>query len=170
MREPELHIRDERPADREAVRKVNDAAFGHPDEADLVEKLHKEGAVLLSLVADFDELVVGHILFSRMTIETAQGALPAAALAPMAVLPAYQRRETGSRLVRHGLAELKARGERMVLVLGHRNYYPRFGFSSAQTRNLSHPFPADAFMALELEEGALAGVRGAVRYPAAFGL
>lgn len=173
-------IREEQPADREQVRKMNEAAFGRPDEADLIDRLRAANDILLSLVAESDNaesdnaetdsVVVGHILFSRMTVETAQGSVPAVALAPMAVLPSHQNQKVGSRLVSEGLAQLRVRGERIVIVLGHRHFYPRFGFSSEMARSLASPFPPDAYMALELCDGALAGIRGAVRYSAAFGL
>jgi putative acetyltransferase len=168
--ELEISIRGERFEDRREVGEVNEAAFGRPDEADLVDRLREEGVVVLAMVAEFDSQIVGHILFSRMAIETAEGDVAAVSLAPMAVLPGHQGRQVGSRLVRHGLAELRARGERIVIVLGHKDYYPRFGFSSDKARNLLSPFPPEAYMALELVEGALKSVRGAVRYAAAFGL
>jgi putative acetyltransferase len=132
--------------------------------------LQVEGAVLLSLVAESDGQIIGHILFSRMIVETAQGLVAAVSLAPMAVLPGNQGRQVGSQLVRLGLTRLRDCGERIVIVLGHEHYYPRFGFSSEKARHLASPFRPEAFMALELSDGALAGVRGAVRYPAAFGL
>jgi putative acetyltransferase len=162
--------RDERPLDREQVRKVNEAAFGRPDEADLIDRLQAGGAVLLSLVAEVNGQIVGHILFSRMTVEAEQGSVAAVSLAPMAVLPEHQGRQVGSQLVRHGLDQLRDLGERIVIVLGHKEYYPRFGFSAEKARHLESPFPPDAFMALELSDGALKGIQGAVRYPAAFGL
>jgi len=166
----DILVRDEQPRDHVQVRKVNEAAFGRSDEADLVDRLRADGAVLLSLVAEADAAIVGHILFSRMTVETAQGPVAAVALAPMAVQPDRQGRTVGSQLVRRGLAELRARGERIVMVLGHKEYYPRFGFSSDNARNLANPFPPEALMALDLCDGALAGVHGMVRYPTAFGL
>lgn len=98
------------------------------------------------------------------------GAISAAALAPMAVLPDHQRRGIGERLIRHGLDLLRKRGEQIVIVLGHPDYYPRFGFSSEKARFLESPFPPDAFMAMELSPGGLDGIRGRVRYPTAFGL
>lgn len=153
-----------------AVRSVIEAAFGRADEADLVESLHREGVVLLSLVAEREGRIVGHILFSRMSIETADGSIAAASLAPVAVTPEYQNRGIGGRLIRDGLDLLRRRGERIVIVLGHPDYYPRFGFSSGKARSLESPFPPDAFMALELVPGALDGVRGKVRYAAAFGV
>ena len=165
-----LLIRDEQPCDREQVRKVNEAAFGRSDEADLIDRLRVQGVVLLSLVAEFDGQIIGHILFSRMTVETAQGPVAAVSLAPMAVQPDHQGRKIGSQLVGRGLAQLRDRGERIVIVLGHQHYYPRFGFSSEKARHLASPFPPEAFMALELSVGALTGIHGAVRYPSAFGL
>lgn len=168
--EPGFHIRAEQPGDRAEVWKVNEAAFERSDEADLVDRLREEGVVLLSLVAEMESRIVGHILFSRMSIESAQGKLPAVSLAPMAVRPSHQRRGIGSHLIRRGLRELRAGRERIVVVVGHKNYYPRFGFGLETSRYLSSPFPVDAVMSLELSEGALAGVRGALRYANAFGL
>ena len=163
-------VREEQPGDRPQVRKVHEAAFGRRDEADLVDSLWQEGVVLLSLVAEMDGQIVGHILFSRMTVETGQGPVAAVSLAPMAVLPDHQRRQIGSQLVCRGLAELRERGERIVIVLGHKEYYPRFGFTPEKARLLASPFSRESFMALELSDGALASVQGAVRYPSAFGL
>jgi putative acetyltransferase len=163
-------VRDEQPQDRQQVRNVNEAAFGRIDEADLVDGLRQEGVVLLSLVAELDNQIIGHILFSRMTVETAQGPVAAVSLAPMAVLPDHQGRQVGSQLVRRGLAKLRGRGERIVIVLGHEEYYPRFGFTPEKARHLASPFPPEAFMALELSDGALGGIHGAVKYPSAFRL
>ena len=163
-------IREEQPGDQQLVRHVNEAAFGRSDEADLIDGLREEGAVLLSLVAEVNGQIVGHILFSRMIVETRQVSLAAVSLAPMAVLPEHQGRKVGSQLVRRGLAELLKRGERIVIVLGHKNYYPRFGFTAEKARYLASPFPPEAFMALELADGALDGIHGTVKYPAAFGL
>jgi putative acetyltransferase len=165
-----LVVRDERPEDALRIRKLNEAAFGRQDEADLIDGLRHEGVVLLSLVAEFDSKVIGHILFSRMTVETNREPLAAVSLAPMAVLPEHQRRGVGSQLVRRGLDALREQGERVVLVLGHEEYYPRFSFTPEKARYLANPFPPEAFMALELVDGALAGIRGTVKYPAAFGL
>jgi putative acetyltransferase len=156
--------------ERSAIRSINEAAFGRPDEADLVDRLGSEGAVLLSLVAEVEQRIIGHVLFSRMSIETSNGEVSAVALAPVAVLPDHQRRGIGEQLIRHGLDLLRARGERIVIVLGHPGYYSRFGFSTEKARFLESPFPTEAFMAMELSSGALEGIRGKVRYPAAFGL
>ncbi len=163
-------IRAETATDHSMIREVNEAAFGRVDEADLIEALRRERVVLLSVVAEFDRRIVGHVLFCRMSIETPTGAVAAVALAPMAVLPRYQRRGIGGRLIRYGLDRLRGLGERAVIVVGHPGYYPRFGFSTEQARSLENPFPPDTFMALELSPGALARIRGRVRYPHAFGL
>jgi putative acetyltransferase len=163
-------IRSEDTHDRAAVRAINEAAFGRPDEADLVESLRAEGVVVASLVAEREKQIAGHILFSRMSIDTSAGSIPAVALAPMAVLPSCQRQGIGSQLVRGGFETLRERGETIVIVLGHPDYYPRFGFSTEKARCLKSPFPPDAYMAIELVPHALDGVAGQVRYPAAFGL
>jgi putative acetyltransferase len=165
-----VRIGEEQPDDRPQIRKVTEAAFGRRDEADLIDGLRREGVVVLSLVARLGGQIVGHILFSRMAVETETGSVPAVSLAPMAVLPDHQGRQVGSRLVRHGLTTLRERGERIVIVLGHKEYYPRFGFTSRKARCLASPFPPEAFMALELADGTLDGIRGTVKYPSAFGL
>ena len=157
--------------ERSVIRTVNEAAFGGPDEADLVDKLRADGQALISLVAELDAGPVGHILFSRMWIRSQTGALVSAvALAPVAVLPEHQRRGIGGRLIRYGLELLRGRGEKIAIVVGHPHYYPRFGFSTEKAQALESPFPAEAFMAIELSTGALEGVRGSVVYPAAFGI
>jgi putative acetyltransferase len=126
--------------------------------------------VLASLVAELEKQPVGHVLFSRMWIETTRGRLSAVALAPVAVLPEQQRQGIGGKLIHNGLDILRRRNEQIVLVLGHPHYYARFGFSTNKARSLLIPFPPEAFMALELAPGALDEIRGSVRYPAAFGL
>jgi putative acetyltransferase len=160
----------EDPRERSAVYAINEVAFGRADEADLIVRLRKEGVVLQSLVAEVEQQLVGNIVFSRMSIETSNGSAPAVALAPMAVLPSHQRRGIGESLIRRGLDLLRSRDEQIVIVLGHPDYYPRFGFSSETASLIESPFPPEAFMAIELRPGALRGIRGRVRYPAAFGL
>ena len=163
-------VREESPADVAVIREVNRAAFGGDDEARLVDLLRAEDCVLVSYVAMDGDRLIGHILFSPLTIEPARGELAVAALAPMAVLPEWQRRGVGSALVRAGLDKCRRQGIGAVIVVGHPEYYPRFGFSAALARNLQSPYPdlGDAWMALELTPGALSGVSGRVRYPEAF--
>ncbi|HXR97725.1 MAG TPA: N-acetyltransferase [Terriglobales bacterium] len=160
-------------AERRAIRVVNEAAFGGSEEADLVDQLRGDEHALLSLVAlmaDGQRGVVGHILFSRMWIKTTRGLVSAVALAPVAVLPGFQRHGIGGRLIEHGLDVLRSQGERIVIVVGHPDYYHRFGFSTDKTVLLEAPFPREAFMALELSDGALDGVAGPVVYHPAFGI
>jgi putative acetyltransferase len=166
-----IRIEDGRSADeRSAVRAVIEAAFGGSDEADLVDQLRGSEHAVVSLVAELDGRVVGQILFSRMWIETSVGPVSAVALAPVAVHPDRQREGIGSRLIEHGLDLLRDRGERIVIVVGHPNYYPRFGFSTQNAKFLHSPFPSEAFMAMELSASALDGIRGSVAYPPAFGI
>jgi putative acetyltransferase len=163
-------IRREEAADEGAVRLLIESSFGRRDEAELVDNLRREGAVLLSLVAEVSGEVAGHILFSRMWIENEDGSLPAVALAPVAVMAAHQRQGIGATLVRNGLDRLRERGERIVVVLGRPEYYSRFGFSAEKASALASPFPPEAFMAMELTVNALRAIRGKVRYARAFGL
>jgi putative acetyltransferase len=166
----QLHLRPERPADAPAVHRVNELAFEQPAEADLVEALHAAGAAAISLVALVNDEIVGHILFSPVTVRSDEQTWPALALGPMAVLPEHQRQGIGTALVRAGLDACRDLGETVVFVLGHPEYYPRFGFTPAPPRGLTcrWPVPDEVFMVAELENGALAGRVGRVEYHPAF--
>ena len=120
------------------------------------------------MVAEVDSEVVGHILFSDLPIVTPGGVVPTLSLAPMAVVPSHQRREIGSLLVREGLRACREAGHRVVVVLGHPEFYPRFGFSAKLTKWLRSPFSGPAFMAVELVPGALEGIEGEVCYTPPF--
>ena len=169
-----LIIRAETKEDIPAVRRVNELAFGQPDEATLVDALRAAARPHISLVAVEDGRVVGHIFFSPVTIEAVDEAVDFGStilgLAPMAVLPEYQRRGIGSQLVREGLSECRRIGCEVVVVLGHPEYYPRFGFVPASQKGLrcEYPVPDEAFMVAELKPGALT-VRGLVKYGPEFG-
>lgn len=168
---PSPTIRPAVESDEAIIRRINEDAFGGAEEAGLVERLRADGDVVVELVACRGSEVVGHILFSRLPIESGDGAVvPAVALAPMAVLPAHQKLGIGSALVAQGLAACRDSGIAAVVVLGHPRYYPRFGFSAAKAAHLSAPFSGEAFMALELVPGALDIEGAGVRYAAAFGL
>lgn len=164
-----VHIREERKEDFEGVRRVNEGAFGQPAEADLVDALRSGGAVTVSLVAEVKGLIVGHILFSPVTVQGADD-LKAVGLGPMAVLPEHQRRGIGSLLIRKGLEYCRKAGIQAVVVLGHPDYYPRFGFRCASTWSVRCEFeaPDEAFLAIELTPNALSGKAGMVRYHPAF--
>ena len=162
-------VRPETTADHAAIREVNRQAFGQADEARLVDALRDGGYVRLSLVAEQEGRVVGHILFSALPIVTPQGEVEALALAPMAVIPSHQRRGIGSTLVRDGLRACRDAGHRIVVVLGHPDFYTRIGFSSKLAERLRSPFSGPAFMAVELVSGALMDVECEVRYPPPFG-
>ena len=159
-------VRPAREDDHAAIREVVTAAFKQADEADLVDRLRADGDALVELVAEDGGEVVGHILFSPMESDP-----PArvAALAPVAVTPAAQNRGVGVALNKAGLAACRAAGIELVIVLGHADYYPRFGFSSALARRVRAPFSGPSFMALELTPGVLATER-TVGYAPAFGL
>ena len=163
-------IREEIPEDHAAIREVNRIAFSGNQEAEIVDRLRSAGIVVVSLVAIENDEIAGHILFSELPIETDQGIIEAASLAPMAVIPNWQRRGIGSALVRRGLELCRERGKSIVVVVGHPGYYPRFGFSAELGKALHGPFSGDAWMALELTKGVLENVRGTVRYPEAFGI
>lgn len=165
-----MTIRPESTADHDAIRHVNRLAFGQDDEARLVDALRDGGYVRVSLVAEKVGQVVGHILFSDLPIITEGGAVPALALAPMAVLPELQSQGIGSALVTRGLEACRQQGHRVVVVLGHAPFYSRFGFSPKLAANLDSPFSGgDSFMALVSVRGALDGVVGRVQYPPPFG-
>ncbi|MBC7931860.1 MAG: N-acetyltransferase [Rubrivivax sp.] len=159
-------IRAEESKDREAVREVNASAFGRPGEADLVDALRENAPQHVSLIAEEDGRIVGHIFFSPVTVESGAGDWAAMGLAPMAILPEFQARGVGSRLVREGLEHCHRAGHDVVFVLGHADYYPRFGFTPAKPRGIECEFPApdENFMVAELKPGALNGRAGMVRY------
>lgn len=164
-----MTIRPETPADLNAIRGVNRLAFGEDAEADLVDGLRAGGFVRLSLVAEVGGQIVGHVLFSMVKIITETSVIEALALAPMAVIPSHQRRGIGSKLVEEGLRACREAGHRIVVVLGHPSFYPRFGFSASLAVPLGSVFGGgEAWMAMELVPGALAGVVGRVEWPGPF--
>ncbi len=165
-----LIIRQETHEDIAIIRYINEQAFDGIVEADIVEKLRYRGGLTISLVAMQDNEVVGHIAFSPVKVESEHSSFEAIALAPMAILPSYQRKGIGSQLVRAGLEECRRLGYKAVVVLGHADYYPRFGFVPASTFNLKceYQVPDEAFMALELSKGTLANVSGTVKYQPEF--
>lgn len=167
-----IAIRAEQPTDIASIFAVNRLAFGGDAEARLVDALRGTAHWIpeLSLVAEEDGVVVGHILFTRVSVADGGCAAPALALAPMAVRPERQSAGIGTRLVREGLARARALGHGVVIVLGHPTYYPRFGFVPAAPHGIRYPGPVheSSFLVAELAPGSLAAVRGVVEYAPAF--
>lgn len=159
-----MQIRAESTGDRDAVHAVTAAAFGQEDEARLVDALRAENAVAVSLVADEDGAISGHVLLSRL--KAPENCL---ALAPVSVSPGRQGEGIGSALIREALRRAAAGGFAAVFVLGEPGYYTRFGFSLTAAAPFDTEYPKDYFMALEVTPGALTGLAGPVVYPDAFG-
>jgi predicted N-acetyltransferase YhbS len=162
--------RPETAEDVSAIREVNLAAFQTVVEADLVEALRASDAWIegLSIVTEDPEgTVVGHALLTRCHVDGA----PALALAPCAVLPRAQKRGAGSAVIRASLEAARAKGENLVIVLGHADYYPRFGFTPASAFGIRPSFgvPDEAMMALALDPDAETP-RGTIAYPPPFGI
>ena len=159
-------IRPERPVDIPVIREVNEKAFGRADEGRIVDAVRQRDEPVISLVAVEDGQIVGHILFSPVTIRSAASARRGVGLGPMAVRPGFQKRGIGSQLVRQGLQTCREAGYDIAVVLGHPTYYPRFGFGLAAARGIRFELevPGDAFMVMELTPGALEGCSGVARY------
>lgn len=160
-----VSIRPERPADSGAIRRVVEAAFPTAAEAHLVELLRAGGHLLISLVAEMDGAIAGHIAFSPVAIDGVAGEEIGVGLAPVAVHPDCQRQGIGSRLIREGLTACEGAGFGLVVVLGEPAYYQRFGFARADLRGLGNEYGADeAFLVLELRGGSIPASGGLVRY------
>ncbi len=167
-------IRPVESADFDTVDAVHRAAFastafGHQGEAELVRAIHADGDALVSLVAEMDGRTVGHVLFSRMEVEADGAALNGAGLAPVAVLPERHGEGVGSALIWRGLGMLQAHDIQISFVLGHPDYYPRFGYSADTARPFASPFAGPHFMALLLDKAVQLPESGRARYAPAFG-
>ena len=159
-------IREAATEDRAEIHAVVAAAFGQPDEADLVDALRADGDALVELVAEEDGFIVGHVLFSPLAAGPGQRF---AALAPLSVTPARQRDGVGLALMQVGHELCRKAGIEAVIVLGHADYYPRAGYSAAAAQTVTAPFSGPSFMALALTPGALDRPT-AITYAKAFGL
>ncbi len=167
-----MDIRTEKPEDLEAVRQVNIAAFGRENEANLVDRLRGMESTF-SFVAVQSDRIVGHILFSPVVVAgKCSSNLSILGLAPVAVLPEYQRQGIGTLLIQQGLEECRRSGFQAVVVLGHPDFYSRFGFIPASRKSLKceYDVPDEAFMVLELESGSLQDCSGTVKYRSEFSL
>jgi len=158
-----IEIREEQPSDIQAIREVNRRAFGQDQEGNIVDALRTNRAALLSLVAMLNDQIVGHIMYSPLLIG---GSVEAAALGPMAVLPEHQRQGIGSQLVDAGNRKLKEAGCPLIIVVGHADFYARFGFASASAHGITCEWdvPDDAFMLLVLDQAKAKGVSGFATY------
>lgn len=158
-----VEIREECPDDVAAVRDLNRRAFGQDQESNIVDALRANAAALLSLVATVNDGVVGHIVYSPLSIG---GNVTGAALGPMAVLPEHQRQGIGSKLIEAGNQKLKNAGCPFIIVVGHADYYPRFGFRPAREHGIKCEWdaPNDVFMLLVLDQAKMEGVSGLAKY------
>ncbi len=159
-------IRPERTQDIPAVSELNQRAFGRLEEGRLVDLVRRRDEPVISLVAVDSDQVVGHILFSPVSIESSQQTHRAVGLGPMAVRPDFQRQGIGRQLIEEGLQVCRQAGYEIVVVLGHPSYYPRFGFMLAREQGIhwEQEVPGDPFMVMELKPGALQGCQGTARY------
>ena len=165
-----MNIREEVPSDIEMIWEVNTEAFETEAEASLVNALSNSGCTYLSLVAETENKVVGHILFTPVELCGNDNNLKIMGLAPMAVLSKYQNKGIGSKLVQAGLERCRSLGYDAVVVLGHPNYYPKFGFVPSVKYGIKSEYevPDEVFMILELIPGSLKNHEGVVKYHEAF--
>jgi putative acetyltransferase len=162
-------IRPERPEDSGAIHAVHVAAFPTEAEARLVDALRAAGHASISLVAEDSGQIVGHIVFSPVRVDGSSSIREGLGLAPVAVRPSHQRRGIGSALIIEGLSACRQDGYGFVVLLGHPEYYPRFGFRRGSEFGLGNEYGADdAFMVLELVPGSLP-TGGLVKYGPEFG-
>lgn len=162
-------IRSERKSDFDSVRNVNLAAFETDEEANLVEEIRKQAPEMISLVAKSEQQIVGHIMFSPASNKKCPN-IKITGLAPMAVLPKYQNQGIGSKLIKAGIRACKKAGYQAIIVLGHPNFYPKFGFSPSIEFDLKAEYnvPPEVFMVLEIEKDALKNCKGILEYHPVF--
>lgn len=165
-----LSIQEETPKDINKIYEINKRAFGEEIEAKIVDALRENDELILSLVAKVDNLAIGHIAFSEVKINSGETTHKAIGLGPMAILPEYQRKGYGTKLVEQGLKIISKRDYEIVVVLGHPDFYPKFGFVPSKTYGIQCEFecPPEAFMVKELKPDALKGITGKVYYSSKF--
>jgi len=167
----DILIRKEEEKDYKNIFNVNKLAFDQEEESNLVDKIRNSKNFIpdLSIVAELNNRLIGHILFSKIEI-LGSSVFNTLALAPMAVIPEFQRQGVGSELIKKGMKKAKELGFDSIIVLGHKDYYPKFGFKEASRWKIKCPYkvPQEAFMAIELTEKALEGKAGTVKYPDEF--
>ena len=157
-----IEIREERPSDIPAILDLNKCAFGQDQEANIVDALRSNGGASLSLVATLNDRVVGHIMYSPVEL----GQLTGAGLGPMAVLPEHQRQGVGGKLIEAGNRQLQDAGSPFIVVVGHPDYYPRFGFRPASPLGITCEWdvPDNVFLVLVLDPEKTQGVAGMAKY------
>jgi len=165
-----IYIRPETKEDCSAIRQINRKAFHSDAEANLVDALRKSSVEIISLVAECSGMITGHILFSEVKLEDRSPDIRLCGLAPMAVLPEYQCQGIGSQLVIEGMKTCRQAGYSAVVVLGHPQFYPRFGFEPSVNFKIKSVFdvPDEVFMIKELCKDALTNCSGTIKYHAAF--
>lgn len=163
-----IEIRAPRGSDRAAIRALLDLAFESPLEGRFVDAVYRAGMARCEMVAIQADQIVGHLLFTPLSVVAGEREINALALAPLSVVPARQRQGIGIALMETGLECCRAAGAELIVVLGHPDYYPRFGFSAEVGARLRAPWSGPAFMALEFETGLLSGETAEVTYPAHF--
>lgn len=163
-------IRPEKPEDIPHIHKIEALAFDHEAEADLVDLLRANGKVTLSLVAEIEGQIVGHILFSPVKLETRNGSVTGQGLAPLAVHPGFQNQGIGSALSKAGIEQLRQADHAWVVVEGSPKYYPRFGFTDAEPFGITCQFdpPPGCFMIMELKPGTLTDLHGIIYFAEEF--
>lgn len=169
-----INIREEKASDHEGVRKVLLDAFESSDEAELVERIRSSEFFVpeLSLIALHKKEIVGHILFSEIEIQSKNSSSTTLALAPVSVIQKFQGNGIGAKLIMNGLEKATRLGYDSVILLGHADYYPRFGFEPTTTWEINPPFdvPAENFMGIELVPKGLHNKSGVVQYPSVWQL
>ncbi|WP_289665871.1 GNAT family N-acetyltransferase [Flavobacterium panacagri] len=173
----EVKLRQENKNDFESVFQLIEKAFEKEEFSDhkeqfLVERLRDSDAFIpeLSIVAEIDDTIVGHILFTKLEIKNETQAFQSLALAPVSVLPEFQGKGIGSKLILYGHEVAKSLDYKSIILLGHKDYYPRFGYELCKKYNIKMPFdiPAENSMIIELAKDGLKDVSGEVVYPKAF--
>ena len=165
-----MNIRDEQDSDIEKIWNVNSDAFETDAEANLVNTLRNSGCTFISMVAETENKVIGHILFTPVELSENKNNLKIMGLAPMAVLNQYQKKGIGSSLIKAGLERCQLLGCDAVVVLGHPDYYPKFGFVPSIKYGIKSEFdvPDEVFMILEIVSGSLKNHSGIIKYHEAF--
>lgn len=165
-----MSIRNEKPEDIDRIRHINVEAFGSDTEADLVNTLRDSASPYISLVYDRNSQPVGHVMFTPVELACDTAGIQIIALAPLAVSPRFQNKGIGSLLVNAGIQRCKAESYDATVVLGHPEFYPRFGFVPSGKYGIKSEYdvPHEVFMILELTKNVLQGIHGTIIYHDAF--